>query len=72
MKLFFSRLMVKTKKDMKIVPLFEKMIKNSLYITLVNWFHIKCALYIETTEIAANINLVIIAYMYYPKLISNH
>lgn len=34
--LFFSRLMVKTKKDMNIVPLFEKMIKNSLYITLVN------------------------------------
>lgn len=64
--------MVKTKKNMNIVPLFEKMIKNSLYITIVNRFHIKCALYIEMTEIAANINLVIITYMYYPKLTLNH
>lgn len=64
--------MVKTKKNMNIVPLFEKMIKNSLYITKVNRFHIKRALYIEMTEIAANINLVIITYMYYPKLTSNH
>lgn len=64
--------MVKTKKNMNIVPLFEKMIKNSLYITIVNRFYIKCALYIEMTEIAANINLVIITYMYYPKLTLNH